>query len=271
MGRGEWKRPEMLTRTTSHLSFLCSTVLHRIENDHKLNKDPPSLRQPRTSKSESEYLVMKYWRTQNLNNWFKDFCCKIITSDTEFLPQTYTVEGKIALCSAVCCREGGRKARKTYPSYFRTITQLSLHTLHTAVTESVQGGSGPLLKNTHSHEMFYFWREAKTCGTILKKMRRYKRGQIHVTEWTMSGFEGCSSETDFFPLFGSFLHHHRFRCWSQMRTIVSQNFSSPSTAWTAFLRQWRQPRPFCRVRRWHPKRKGKKKPQTKPVFHYHYC
>lgn len=32
-----------------------------------------------------------------------------------------------------------------------------------------ESGSGPLLKNTHSHEMFYFWREAKTCGTILKK------------------------------------------------------------------------------------------------------
>lgn len=32
-----------------------------------------------------------------------------------------------------------------------------------------EDGSGPLLKNTHSHEMFYFWHEAKTCGTILKK------------------------------------------------------------------------------------------------------
>lgn len=32
------------------------------------------------------------------------------------------------------------ESKKTYPSYFRTITQLSLHTLHTAVTESVQGG-----------------------------------------------------------------------------------------------------------------------------------
>lgn len=116
MGRGEWKRPDMLTRTTSHLSFLCSTVLHRSENDHKLNKNLSSLRQPKVNISESEYLVMKYSRTQNLNNGFEDFCCTIITSDTEFLPQTYTVEGKIALCSAVCWREGGKKPGKPIPA-----------------------------------------------------------------------------------------------------------------------------------------------------------
>lgn len=32
------------------------------------------------------------------------------------------------------------ESEKTYPSYFRTITQLSLHTLHTVVTGSLQGG-----------------------------------------------------------------------------------------------------------------------------------
>lgn len=45
-----------------------------------------------------------------------------------------------SLCAQLRVAEREVEAKKTYPSYFRTITQLSLHTLHTAVTESVQGG-----------------------------------------------------------------------------------------------------------------------------------
>lgn len=68
----EWMRPIMFTRATSPLSFL----LHfcKCDSDRELNKDPPTRRQPRTSKSESENLCMKYlWTQQNLNNWFRDF------------------------------------------------------------------------------------------------------------------------------------------------------------------------------------------------------
>lgn len=68
----EWMRPIMFTRATSPLSF----VLHfcKCDSDRELNKDPPTRRQPRTSKSESENLCMKHlWTQQNLNNWFRDF------------------------------------------------------------------------------------------------------------------------------------------------------------------------------------------------------
>lgn len=47
----------------------------------------------------------------------------------------------VCLCSApLVARKLAVETEKTYPSYFRTITQLSLHTLHTAVTGSLQGG-----------------------------------------------------------------------------------------------------------------------------------
>lgn len=47
----------------------------------------------------------------------------------------------VCFCSApLVARKLAVETEKTYPSYFRTITQLSLHTLHTAVTGSLQGG-----------------------------------------------------------------------------------------------------------------------------------
>lgn len=211
---------------------------------------------------------MNYSRAQNLNKWFKDFCCTIITSDTEFLPQTYTGEGEIALCSAVCCREGGRKTRKTCPSYFRTITQLSLHTLHTAVTESVQGGErlrAFVQKHTFSWNVLFLTR-GKDVWDNIKKMRRYNRGQIHVTEWTMSGFD-----IDICP------HVCLFPPPSQVQVLITdendcvpeflQSIYSvdgvPETVTTATsLLQGETLTPKAK--------REKKKPQTKPLFHYYY-
>lgn len=48
--------------------------------------------------------------------------------------------GPLLLSAAGLRRSLAVESEKTYPSYFRTITQLSLHTLHTAVTGSLQGG-----------------------------------------------------------------------------------------------------------------------------------
>lgn len=132
-----------------------------------------------------------------------------------------------------------------------------------------EGGSGPLLKNTHAHEMFYFWLgKSKIYRTILKKQ---KIDEVRFMSWNWWRLVLRVKQEKWIFTFVSALHHHRFRCWLRMRMIVSQNSSSPSTVWMAFLRRWQQPRPCCRVRRWHAlyTQVGRKL-KTEPGFNYHH-
>lgn len=179
-------------------------------------------------------------------------------------------ESKITLLS--CMLQRGRwRQREPIPAISGLL--LSCHfTLYTRWWQRIcqaERGSGPLLKNTRAHEMFYFWlRKSKMCRTILKKQ---KIDEVRFMSWMMVSRLEKSREMDFHSTFVSALHHHRFRCCSPMRMIVSQNSSSQSTAWTVFLRRWRQPRHCCRVRRWRVLyTQAGRKIKTIPGFNYHH-
>lgn len=66
----------------------------------------------------------------------KDFVTQLSCQALGFVPQIQWAE--ISLCSAACCGVGDGDWENL--SQLFTITQLSLHTLHTVVTGSLQGG-----------------------------------------------------------------------------------------------------------------------------------